>query len=114
MQDRPPITDSPWFWVLMFALMALFVLVLFDGRYGRRQSSVERKYQAAQRVAVGETGADASSDATGRRPYSSPDHPLIPLWPLTLIMFLIALIAGGMLWRDRNRPGPAPAHNSPP
>ena len=43
-----PLTDSPWFWVLAFSLMALAVLavLVFSGKYGKRQTRLELQYQA--------------------------------------------------------------------
>jgi hypothetical protein len=113
MPDRPPVTDSPWFWVFAFSLMALLALAVMSGKYGRRQSREELKYQASERIAAGEKGDAASSDATGRRPYSRPGATLIPLWPLTAIMFVIALVAWKMLWRDLRRHA-APDREAPP
>ena len=101
--ERPPLTDSPWFWVLAFSLMALLALAVMNGKYGRRQSGEERKYQAVERIAAGEKGSDASSEATNRRPYSTPGETLIPLWPLTLIMLVISVVALAMLFRERRR-----------
>ena len=106
-QARPPLTDSPWFWVLAFSLTAIAALAAISGKYGRRQSNDERQYQAAERIAAGETGSAASSESTGRRPYATPGDPLIPLWPLTLILATIALVAALMLWRSRRGPAVA-------
>ena len=100
-QARPPLTDSPWFWVLAFSLMALLALAVLNGKYGRRQSREERKYQAAERIAAGERGFDASSQAANRRPYSTPGETLIPLWPLALILLVISVVALAMLRRER-------------
>jgi hypothetical protein len=100
---RPPLTDSPWFWVLAFSLMALLALAAMSGKYGQRQAREELKYQASERIASGERGDAASSDASGRRPYSSPGQTLIPLWPLAVIMVAISLIALTMLRRDLRR-----------
>lgn len=108
-----PLTDSPWFWVLAFSLMALLALAAISGKYGRRQSNDERKYQAAERIAAGEKGAAASSETTGRRPYAMPGETLIPLWPLTLILIVIALIAAVMLWRGLRVLGDADNEASP-
>lgn len=104
-QPSPPLTDSPWFWVLAFSLMALVALAAMNGKYGRRQSALERQYQARDRVAAGETGPTAAGGDTGRRPYAMPGQTLVPLWPLALIMVAIALVSGAMLWRGRGRPG---------
>lgn len=98
---RPPLTDSAWFWALAFSLLALLALVAMSAKYGQRQSTVERKYQAAERTAAGERGVEASSEQTGRRPFSMPGETLIPLWPLAFIMTAIALVSGIMLARTR-------------
>jgi membrane protein implicated in regulation of membrane protease activity len=100
-QNRAPLTDSPWFWLLAFALMAILAVAAISGKYGRRQSREERKYQVAERIAAGETGPAAESKAAGRRSYATPGNTLIPLWPLTLIMTTIALIAAAMLYRSQ-------------
>ncbi|HVT30616.1 MAG TPA: hypothetical protein VHE81_21590, partial [Lacipirellulaceae bacterium] len=48
--ERPPITDSPWFWVLLFSLMAMAALAVMSHKYTRRQANIERHYQANERV----------------------------------------------------------------
>jgi hypothetical protein len=101
-QHRPPLTDSPWFWVLAFSLMALVALAAMSGKYGRRQSTLERQYQARDRVAAGETGPTAAGGDTGRRPYAMPGQTLVPLWPLASLGH-DALVSRVMLWRSRRR-----------
>ena len=49
-QREPPITDSPWFWVLVFSVVALIALGAISGQYGKRQARLERQYQARERV----------------------------------------------------------------
>ena len=44
------LTDSPWFWVLIFSAMALVALIAMGPKYGGRQSRMEVKYQARQRM----------------------------------------------------------------
>jgi hypothetical protein len=101
---RPPLTDSPWFWVLAFSLMAILALAAMSGKYGRRQAVLERQYQARERVAAGETGAAAVADAE-RRAYAKPGDMLIPLWPLAVLMAVVAGVSGMMLYRSRTRLG---------
>lgn len=101
---RQPVSDSPWFWVLAFSLMALLATAVLGGKYGRRQAVLERQYQARERIAAGETGDAAVADAE-RRAYSMPGDTLIPLWPLALIMVAVAALAAIMLIRGRGRPG---------
>lgn len=110
-EPRPQFTESPWFWVLAFTLVALLALLVIGSKYGRRQSAMERKYQARQRIeeqrALGDNSANAArnDDFADRRPFASQDDTLVPLWPLAMMMLAIALFALMMLFRGRGRPG---------
>jgi hypothetical protein len=116
---RPPLTDSPWFWVLTFSVMALGALAAINGKYGSRQTVIERQYQARDRIGVlGEVANNSLEQAqhdrpTTRRDFASPDENLIPLWPLAALLVAIAAFAGFMLYRGRGRPGSRPAPSSP-
>ena len=118
-EQRRPVTDSPWFWVLAFSLMALLALVAIGGKYGRRQAKIEVKYQAQERIAeqreAGNNPADGSrsDDLAARRAFATPGDTLVPIWPLAAILVVVALFAYGMLFRElrRNR---ALADESPP
>ncbi len=108
---RPPVTDSPWFWVLAFSLMALLALgvVGASGKYGKRQARIERQYQARQRVAETLVAKDATESGndpgaptdlhTTTRNYATPGNTLLPLWPLGAILGLISVVALIMLRR---------------
>jgi hypothetical protein len=106
-----PLTDSPWFWVLAFSLMALLALVAIGTKYGRRQTRLELQYQARERIAERRAtannpeAAERIDDQPDRREFVSPGDNLIPLWPLTLLLFLIAALSAVMLSRGRGRPG---------
>jgi hypothetical protein len=47
---RSPLTDSPWFWVYLFATFALIVLTVMRPRVLERQVQIERKEQGRQRA----------------------------------------------------------------
>jgi hypothetical protein len=113
-----PVTDSPWFWLLVFSSMALAALLAIGGKYGQRQARMERQYQARERVATGARGDEAvasTEDGAARRPYATPDVTLIPLWPLKVIFAAIAAVAAVMLFwgRGRGRPGSLVSENGP-
>jgi hypothetical protein len=105
------LTDSPWFWVLAFSLMALGALVAIGGKYGRRQASIERKYQARERIAADRAAGNnlnagaRSDELADRRQFATPHDTLVPLWPLAAILVIVALFAGAMLYRGRGGPG---------
>jgi hypothetical protein len=113
----PPITDSAWFWVLAFSLMALVGLAALSGKYSRRQANIERNYQARERVAekVAAENNPASvkriDDPEAQRAYATPGDKLIPIWPLAALLGLISIVAAAMLYRGRVRLGP-PQHES--
>ena len=97
MSQRPPITDSPWFWVLLFSVVGLVALAAISGQYGKRQARLERQYQARERI---------REDAVGdpRRPeYSAPDKTLVPIWPLAVVLGGVVLVAAVMLGREQGR-----------
>lgn len=98
MDVRPPITDSPWFWVLIFSLMGLLALAVISGKYGRRQAGIERQYQARERVA--EAGPEGAAHIAPR-PYATPGDTLIPLWPLAVVLGIVAIFATWLLVRGR-------------
>jgi hypothetical protein len=105
MDSRPPITDSPWFWVLMFSLMGILALATISGQYGKRQARLERQYQARERVA---TAGPEGAAHTSPRPYATADDTLIPLWPMAVVLGGVAVLATGMLVRGRLRGGRPP------
>ena len=106
-EPAPSITDSPWYWVVAFSLMALLALVVIGPKYGRRQSALERKYQARERI---EDAREARNNSVGdprtdelaaRRRFATPGDTLVPLWPLAAILVIVVLFAGYMLRRGR-------------
>jgi hypothetical protein len=104
-EERSPATDSPWFWVLIFSLMALFVLVLMGPKIGRRQAKIELKYQARERIAADQATGNNSADnprseqVADRREFASADDTLVPLWPLAAILVIAVLFSWFMLIR---------------
>ena len=93
------VTDSPWFWVLLFALMALVLLVAIGRKYERRQANIERNYQGRSRVAErvtreGENNlpqTERIEEQDAQREYATPGNQLIPAWPLAILLGLISI-----------------------
>jgi hypothetical protein len=94
---KPPITDSPWFWVMLFSLVGLIALVSISGQYGKRQARLERQYQARERV------MDNAVEDPTRREYSTAETTLVPIWPLAVILVAAAGVAAALLRRDLRR-----------
>ncbi len=92
--------------------MAMVALATMSHKYTRRQANIERHYQAHERIAEEFAAENNSSDAARtdeqqtRRPFATPGHNLITLWPLAVLMALIAATAATMLCRASRRPAP--------
>jgi len=111
MDARPPLTESPWFWVLVFSLMGIGALAAIGGKYGRRQAGIERQYQARERVAA--AGPEGAAHIAPR-PYATADDTLIPLWPLAALLGAVAIGATAMLVRGRLKEVRTDSAESPP
>jgi hypothetical protein len=102
---REPITDSPWFWFALFSVCGLAALLATGGKFGKRQAGIERRYQARAAVASGqvrvEETATGEKRAAGVPEYVTPQRPAIPVWPLEIILGLIAAGSIMMLLRQR-------------
>lgn len=90
--SRPPITDSPWFWVYLYAVAGLIALALMQPRFGSRQAEIERQYQGRQRAAEKKLGQPPTT------PMSTRDNTIITLRPLYLILAGVFAVAWCVLW----------------
>ncbi len=104
---RTLITDSPWFWALLFPAFGLIMLLITGGKFGKRQAGIENRYQARAAVASGQVVVDQAGSGkkqvTGAPKYTTADDVAIPIWPLEVAMAAIAGTSGVMLWRNRAR-----------
>ncbi|GIW93733.1 MAG: hypothetical protein KatS3mg110_1774 [Pirellulaceae bacterium] len=95
--DVPPLSDSPWFWVYLFATGALVVLLLAGPRVISRQVQLERNLQARQRAAQVVAGQQP------RTPLSEEGHPQISLTPLYVVLAGLVAVGWIGLWWSRHR-----------
>ena len=86
-------TDSPWFWVSLFAVAALIGLAAISSKYAKRQAQIEREFQGRQRAAQNVQGQSPNV------PLSTADETMIPLWPLVLGLAALIPIAWFILYR---------------
>lgn len=112
---RRRLTDSHWFWGLMFSVMGLVGLLLIGPKFAKRQGQLERRYLGRERAAVersrraaGLDPQDLAATAEEPPPLTSPLAPerIIPLWTLGLAAGGAAVTSAAMLWRERTRPPP--------
>jgi len=88
---RRALTDSPWYWLMWFSLIALVGLQAVDFKFRQRQAQIERQHQALQYAQLDRQAAD-----TAVIEYSTPEQTIITLWPLRaiLVVLLVASTIG--------------------
>ncbi|MCA9214440.1 MAG: hypothetical protein KDB27_15320 [Planctomycetales bacterium] len=47
-RERPTVSDSPWFWIYLFATAGLIALMLAGNKFDHRQAEIEREFSARQ------------------------------------------------------------------
>ena len=93
---RPPLTDSPWFWLYIFSTAALIALLLAQDKFGDRQTQLERRFLARQEGGQTIKGADGK---TIEKPTG--DNLILRLGPLFLIVGSLLMVAWSRLWWSR-------------
>ena len=111
---KAPITDSLWFWLAIFTAVGGSALLGTGGKFGDRQSGIERKYQARQWVhervhqqeqeqGQEQERGEESQDATAEKPfpnYSDSKRTLISIGPVAAILGAICAFSLVMLTRQ--------------
>lgn len=102
----PPLTDSGWFWALMFSLMSLVGIALIAPKWDWRQRQLESRYvgreQAAlerQRRTDGLAPVDLADTAEDRE--AIVPQRIVPAWTLPALAAVTAGVSAAMLWRER-------------
>lgn len=111
--SHPPVTDSPWFWMGLFALMALVgsaaIARKFDARQGQLEGRFLGRQQAAeerQRRAAGLPPVDLADAAREREAVAT--SRIVPLWTLMALAAGGAALSFAMLARERRQQRTAP------
>lgn len=109
---RAALTDSPWFWLMLFSAAGLFALLVLDQKYGPRQAQLERQYQAKQWSHFKSDPASGDPAETVR--YSTESDTLIGLWPIRAIAVAIFVASAVALIVSRRRAKVPPGQASSP
>src|SRR5262245_23050233 len=83
------ITDSPWFWVMLFSAMGLVALAVTAPKYASRQGRLELQYQAHQEAERRRVEGEDRAREPGQEGSSPPPargELIIPLWPLAIVL----------------------------
>jgi hypothetical protein len=101
-REVPPVTESPWFWVLLFSLAALAGIATIGPKFERREQAIETKFHARERglkrEAAEAEGATAGTEA-GENSEAPRWQPIFTVWPVMGAIGLAALVATVQLMR---------------
>jgi hypothetical protein len=99
---RPPLSDSPWFWLYLFATSAIIGGAIIGPKFNQRQAQVERQFQGRSRA------EQAKAGQTPDVPLSSPETVHWNLRPLLGVLSVVAGAGWLVLWYRRYRSSSAP------
>ena len=102
------VTDSPWFWALVFSLMSLVALVAIAPKFDVRQRQVEGRFlgreQSARERERRTAGLEPVDLAEAARPPEEVARPrIVPLWTLATAAAAGTAVSGWLLYRERSR-----------
>lgn len=96
----PPVTDSPWFWVMLFSLAALAGIATIGPKFERREQAIETKFHARERGLKREAAEPSAPDGQAAEPHW---EPIFTVWPVMAVLVCVALVAFVQLIRLQRR-----------
>jgi hypothetical protein len=106
--DVPRLSDSPWFWAMLFGAAGAAILLLAAPQYAKRQRRLEMQYYARQEIERRQVEGQAVARDPGQEGSAPPPEPgqlVIGLWPLVVLSTTLCAISAAMLWRSRRALG---------
>lgn len=96
---RRSLTESPWYWIYLFASAGLIALMLAGPKFAARQAQIERKSQGRQRAVAQQAGREPVT------PLSEAGSTRIDLRPLYYLLSLLLVVTfGHWVWSRRRHP----------
>ena len=98
-------TDSPWFWSLLFSVMAGAGLVVISPKFDVRQRQIEGRFLGRREAAMERWRRQAGlpevdlAEAAVDRSFAAPQR-IVPLWTLATAASAAAIGSGIMLTRQ--------------
>jgi len=85
------VSESPWFWLCLFATVGVVMLVSFSPKIGLRQAQLEREFEARQAAGQTVSPSEDSSKLT------------IDLQPILILLVAVVICSWIALWWQRQR-----------
>lgn len=96
----PPVSESPWFWVMLFSLGALAGIATIGPKFERREQAIETKFHSRERG----LGREAAEPGPANDQAAAPHwEPIFTVWPVMAVVGGVALVAFVQLIRLQRR-----------
>jgi hypothetical protein len=97
-EPHAPITDSPWFWLVLFVIGALAALVVIGPKHAYRQARLERMNDTREEIVRRASGELPEAEDAPNRELDARAASRFTLGPLAVALALIlaigAIVAG--------------------
>lgn len=100
-----PITDSAWFWVLVFSAAGLVCVLVIMPQYAKRQRRLEMQYMAREEILRRQAEGEPAAREAGQEGEAAPPavgELIIPIWPLASVCVAAMGLSSYMLWKSRS------------
>jgi hypothetical protein len=86
----PSVTETPWFWLMLFSLAGLAAVATIGPKFDRREQSIETKFHARERG----LGREAVEQPDENTPAQVPQwNPIFTVGPIVGVLGVVALIS---------------------
>ncbi len=86
----PSVTETPWFWLMLFSLAGLAAVATIGPKFDRREQSIETKFHARERG----FGREAVEQPDENTPAQVPQwNPIFTVGPIVGVLGVVALIS---------------------
>jgi hypothetical protein len=86
----PSVTETPWFWLMLFSLAGLAAVATIGPKFDRREQSIETKFHARERG----LGREAVEQPDENTPAQVPQwNPIFTVGPIVGVLGVVALVS---------------------